>query len=230
MSAGTRVLVVEDDRSIARLLELELQHRGMPVHCVFDGSEAIGAIEEFGPDVIILDIMLPGMDGERLLKRIRLAGRSIPVIMLTARDKPADKIRNLDEGADDYLTKPFHVEELLARLRAVLRRLESDDLVQVDDLSINLTTREVQRAGRPIQLTAREFDLLEFLARNARRVLSRDLILDRVWGDSLDAGTNVVDVYIGYLRRKIDQPGLVPLIQTVRGVGFTLRSSRQVDR
>lgn len=224
MTAGTRVLVIEDDRSIARLLQLELEHRGMAVNCVFDGSEALGAVDQFQPDVIILDIMLPGMDGERLLQRLRLSGTSVPVIMLTARDKPADKIRNLDYGADDYLTKPFHVEELLARLRAVLRRIESDELLRIEDLKINITTREVQRAGMPIQLTAREFDLLEFLARNARRVLSRDLILDRVWGDSLDAGTNVVDVYIGYLRRKVDPPGSTPLIQTIRGVGFSLRS------
>ncbi len=229
MSAGTRVLVIEDDRSIARLLELELEHRGMAVGCVFDGSEALEAVEQFQPDVIILDIMLPGMDGERLLQRLRLAGTSIPVIMLTARDKPSDKIRNLDYGADDYLTKPFLVEELLARLRAVMRRVERDELLQFEDLKINITTREVQRAGRQIQLTAREFDLLEFLAQNARRVLSRDLILDRVWGDSLDAGTNVVDVYIGYLRRKIDLPGMTPLIQTIRGVGFSLRSTGQAE-
>lgn len=225
MSAGTRVLVIEDDRSIARLLELELEHRGMTVSCVFDGSEAIAAVEQVRPDVIILDIMLPGMDGERLLQRLRLAGESIPVIMLTARDKPADKIRNLDYGADDYLTKPFLVEELLARLRAVMRRVERDELLQFEDLKINITTREVYRAGSSVELTAREFDLLAFLAQNARRVLSRDLILDRVWGDSLDAGTNVVDVYIGYLRRKVDLPGLTPLIQTIRGVGFSLRST-----
>lgn len=223
MKAGTRVLVVEDDRSIARLLQMELQHRGLVVECVYDGSLAVAKVEEFRPDAVILDIMLPGVDGERLLRILRGTGMTAPVIMLTARDKPSDKIRNLDGGADDYLTKPFHVEELLARLRAVLRRVEHDEILQVADLEINTTTRQVRRAGQPIQLTTREYDLLEFMARNARRVLPRDLILERVWQDTLDVGTNVVDVYVGYLRRKIDLPGLPRLIQTVRGVGFALR-------
>lgn len=223
MKAGTRVLVVEDDHSIARLLQMELQHRGLVVECVYDGSLAVAKVEEFRPDAVILDIMLPGVDGERLLRILRGTGMTAPVIMLTARDKPSDKIRNLDGGADDYLTKPFHVEELLARLRAVLRRVEHDEILQVADLEINTTTRQVRRAGQPIQLTTREYDLLEFMARNARRVLPRDLILERVWQDTLDVGTNVVDVYVGYLRRKIDLPGLPRLIQTVRGVGFALR-------
>lgn len=223
MKPGTRVLVVEDDPSIARLLQLELGHRGLEVQCVANGSLALDAVDDFRPDAVILDIMLPGIDGESLLQRLRLGGSTLPVIMLMARDTPRDKIRNLNIGADDYLTKPFHVDELLARLGAVLRRVQGDEVLQIADLEINTSTRYVQRADRPIQLTAREFDLLEYLARNPRRVLSRDQILDRVWHDTLDAGTNVVDVYIGYLRRKVDLPGEPRLIHTVRGVGFALR-------
>jgi two-component system response regulator MprA/two-component system response regulator TrcR len=220
---GTRVLLVEDDHSIARLLQLELEHRGLSVRCVYDGSEALAAVEEFAPDAIILDILLPGMNGEQILQRLRRQGDATPVIMLTARDQPHDKVRNLDIGADDYLTKPFHIEELLARLRAVLRRVVGDEVLRVGDLEINTATRQVQRGQRQIELTAREFDLLEFMARNARRVLSRDLILDRVWHNSLDVDTNVVDVYIGYLRRKVDLSGEPRLIQTIRGAGFALR-------
>lgn len=230
MKAGTKVLVIEDDRSIARLLQMELEHRGLNVECVFEGLSAIATVEEFHPDAIILDIMLPGVDGERLLENLRRGGSTIPIIMLTARDKPSDKIRNLDTGADDYLTKPFHVEELMARLRAVLRRVESDEVLQVADLEINTATRQVHRSGAAIQLTTREYELLEFMARNERRVLSRDLILDRVWHDTLDVGTNVVDVYVGYLRKKIDQPSVPRLIQTVRGVGFALREEERHEQ
>ncbi len=223
MKRGTRILVVEDDRAISRLLELELGHRGLNVRCVASGLEAIPEAEAFRPDAIILDIMLPGMDGERVLDELRRAGTSVPIVMLTARDQPRDKVRNLDTGADDYITKPFDIEELMARLRAVMRRVGQDDRLRVGDLDVNTTTREVRRGGRGIDLTAREYDLLEFMALNARRVLSRDLILDRVWEHALDIDPNVVDVYVGYLRKKIDLPGEPRLIHTVRGVGFTLR-------
>jgi two-component system response regulator MprA/two-component system response regulator TrcR len=223
LKPGTRVLVVEDDQSIARLLQLEMEHRGLEVRCVHDGSEALPAVDEFAPDAIILDILLPGMDGERVLGLLRRRGDATPVIMLTARDQPRDKVRNLDTGADDYLTKPFHIDELLARLGAVLRRIVGDELLRVADLEINTATRQVRRGEREVDLTAREFELLEFMARNARRVLSRDLILDRVWDNALDLDTNVVDVYIGYLRKKIDHPGETRLIQTIRGAGYALR-------
>jgi DNA-binding response OmpR family regulator len=145
------------------------------------------------------------------------------VIMLTARDRAADKIRNLDSGADDYLTKPFDIDELVARLRAVMRRIEPDDIIRMADLEVNTTLREVRRGDYGIELTAREYDLLEYLARNARHVLSRDAILGQVWRERPDADPNVVDVYIGYLRRKLDRDGAPRLIRTVRGVGFTLR-------
>ena len=220
---GTRILLVEDDRSISRLLQLELEHRGIVVETVFDGSAALPAIERFAPDAIVLDILLPGMDGERVLQQIRQRGYRTPVIMLTARDKQRDKVRNLDSGADDYLTKPFDIEELLARLRAVMRRVERDETLRAGDLEVNLATRQVRRGTRRIELTAREYDLLEVLARNARRVLPRDLLLAQVWSATPDADPNVVDVYIGYLRKKIDLPGEPRLIQTVRGVGFALR-------
>jgi DNA-binding response OmpR family regulator len=143
--------------------------------------------------------------------------------MLTARDKPRDKVRNLDMGADDYLTKPFNIEELLARLRAVMRRVERDEVLRAGNLEVNTATRQVRRGARPIELTAREYELLEYLVRNARRVLPRDLLLEHVWSATPDADPNVVDVYIGYLRRKIDLPGEPRLIQTVRGAGFSLR-------
>jgi DNA-binding response OmpR family regulator len=223
VNSGTRILLVEDDRSISRLLQLELEHRGLVVRTVFDGPSALPAIEKFAPQAIVLDILLPGMDGERVLRQIRQRGIATPVLMLTARDRPRDKVRNLDTGADDYLTKPFDVEELLARLRAVLRRVAPEEVLRVGDLEVNTTTRQVSRGARRIDLTAREYDLLEFLARNARRVLPRDLILDRVWRETPGADPNVVDVYIGYLRKKVDLPAAPRLIQTVRGVGFTLR-------
>ena len=223
MRRGTRLLLVEDDRAIARLLQLELEHRGLAVRAVFDGPAALPAIAAFAPQAIILDILLPGLDGERVLREIRRRGIGTPIVLLTARDRPRDKVRGLDGGADDYLTKPFDIEELVARLRAVLRRVEPEEVLRVGDLEVNTATREVRRGARRIALTAREFGLLAFLARNARRVLPRELILDRVWRETPEADPNVVDVYIGYLRRKIDRPDEPRLIRTVRGAGFTLR-------
>jgi DNA-binding response OmpR family regulator len=223
LKPGTRILIVEDDRSISRLLELELGHRGIDARPVTDGLAALDAVASFRPQAIILDILLPGMDGETILGRLRRQGDRTPVIMLTARDRSSDKIRNLDTGADDYLTKPFDIDELLARLRAVLRRVEPDDIVRVGGLEVNTTLREVRHEDAVVTLTAREYDVLEYLARNARHVLSRDAILDAVWREHPDVDPNVVDVYIGYLRRKLDGAGAPRLIQTVRGVGFTLR-------
>jgi DNA-binding response OmpR family regulator len=224
MKAGTRILVVEDDRSIARLVELELEHRNFAVRCAYDGLSGLAAISEFRPAVIVLDIMLPGLDGVGVLKQLRAEGNGVPVIMLTARGDPLDKVHSLDRGADDYLTKPFDMEELMARLRALLRRAGGEEeVIRVADLEIDTATREVRRAEREIELTAREYELLEFMAQNHRRVLSRDLLLSRVWGWEYDMGTNVVDVYIGYLRRKVDTPGEARLIKTVRGAGYALR-------
>jgi DNA-binding response OmpR family regulator len=224
MKAGTRILIVEDDSSIARLVKLELEHRGLRVRCAYDGPSGLEAVADFDPAAVVLDIMLPRMDGVGMLKKLRQKGNGVPVIMLTARDTAADKVHSLDLGADDYLTKPFDTEELMARLRALLRRAEGDEVLRVADLEIDTATREVRRGERKVEnLTAREYDLLEFMARNPRRVLSRDLLLSRVWDQEYGIETNVVDVYIGYLRKKLDTPGEVRLIQTIRGVGYSLR-------
>ncbi len=225
MSPDTRVLIIEDDLSISRLLELELKHRGFDAHVANDGLAGISLAEQRRHDVILLDILLPGIDGERILYKLRQQGIRTPVIMLTAKDSDRDKIRNLDVGADDYLTKPFNVDELVSRIRAVLRRAQPEPVLRVGDLEINTDTREVYRGDRAIDLTAREYALLELLALNARGVLSRAQILGRVWDDRPDVEPNVLDVYIGYLRKKVDQPGESRLIQTVRGVGYTLRES-----
>ena len=224
MKPGTRILIVEDDSSIARLVQLELEHRGLRVRCAYDGPSGLEAVADFDPSAIVLDIMLPGMDGVGVLKRLRQKGNGVPVIMLTARDTAADKVHSLDLGADDYLTKPFDTEELMARLRALLRRVDGDEVLRVADLEIDTATREVRRGERKVEnLTAREYELLEFMARNPRRVLSRDLLLSRVWDQEYGIETNVVDVYVGYLRKKLDTPGEVRLIQTIRGVGYSLR-------
>ena len=224
MKPGTRILIVEDDSSIARLVQLELEHRGLRVRCAYDGPSGLEAVADFDPAAVVLDIMLPGMDGVGVLKKLRQKGNAVPVIMLTARDTAADKVHSLDLGADDYLTKPFDTEELMARLRALLRRAEGDEVLRVADLEIDTATREVRRGERRVDnLTVREYDLLEFMARNPRRVLSRDLLLSRVWDQEYGIETNVVDVYVGYLRKKLDAPGEVRLIQTVRGVGYALR-------
>ena len=224
MKPGARVLVIEDDEVIAEFVQLELEHRGLRVRCAYDGPSGLEAAEEFDPSVIILDIMLPKLDGVGVLKELRRRGSRVPVIMLTARDTPADKVHSLDLGADDYLTKPFDTAELMARVRALLRRAEGDDVLRVADLEINVATREVRRGGRKVEdLTPREYELLEFMARNPRRVLSRDLLLSRVWEQEFGIETKVVDVYVGYLRKKLDAPGEVPLIRTIRGVGYALR-------
>jgi DNA-binding response OmpR family regulator len=224
LKPGTRILIVEDDRSIARLIQLEFEHHNLKVRCAYDGPSGLEAASEFEPAVIVLDIMLPGMDGVGVLKELRRRGNRAPVIMLTARDAPADKVHSLDMGADDYLTKPFDTEELMARMRALLRRVEGDEVLRVAELEINTATREVRCGERRVEdLTAREYDLLEFMARNPRRVLSRDLLLSRVWGQEFGVGTNVVDVYVGYLRKKIDAPQGPRLIRTIRGVGYALR-------
>jgi DNA-binding response OmpR family regulator len=223
MRPGTRVLVVEDDRYIRELMAMELEHRGLEVLCVPDGPSGLEAAGRFRPDIVVLDVMLPGLDGVGVLKRLRTSGSRVPVVMLTARDAPTDKIHSLDLGADDYLTKPFHVEELLARMRAVLRRTEGEEVLRVGDLTIDRASMEVRRGERRIKLTAREYRLLEFMALNARRVLSREVLLSRVWKDDPGVTSNAVEVYVGYLRKKLDAPGEPRLIHTVRGVGYVLR-------
>jgi DNA-binding response OmpR family regulator len=223
MRPGTRILLVEDDRSIAGFVEPELEHLGFNVRCAYDGPSGIENVQKFRPELIILDIMLPKLDGVGVLKKLRQAGNRVPVVMLTARDATLDKVHSLDHGADDYVTKPFDIEELLARIRALLRRVEGEEVLRISDLEVNTATREVRRRDREIELTAREYDLLEFMARNPRRVLSRELLLSRVWDQEYGITTNLVDVYIGYLRKKVDGPEEAKLIRTVRGAGYTLR-------
>src|ERR671921_1662749 len=207
MTPGTRILLVEDDRSIASFVEPELERAGFLVRCAYDGLTGLEEAGRFGPALIVLDIMLPGLDGVGVLKRLRQGGNRVPIVMLTARDTTLDKVHSLDHGADDYLTKPFDIEELLARIRALLRRVEGDEVLCVADLEVNTSTREVRREEREIELTTREYDLLEFMARNPRRVLSREFLLSRVWNDDFALTTNLVDVYVSYLRKKVDAPG-----------------------
>lgn len=226
MKRGTRILIVEDDASIARLVQLELEHEGAEVRVAHDGEAGLAAAREFGPEAVILDVMLPGMDGVAVLRELRSSGPrdgNLPIIMLTARDAPADKIHSLDRGADDYLTKPFDTGELLARLRALLRRSGGDEVIRISDLEINTATREVCRGERGVELTAREYALLETLARNHRRVLTREALLEKVWEQEAAVETNVVEVYVGYLRRKLEASGEPPLIRTIRGAGYALR-------
>jgi DNA-binding response OmpR family regulator len=225
MRLGTRILLVEDDRSIAGFVEPELVHTGFQVRCAYDGPSGLEEAGRFRPALIILDIMLPRLDGVGVLKRLRQEGSRVPVIMLTARDTTLDKVHSLDHGADDYLTKPFDIEELLARIRALLRRAEGEEILRVADLEVNTATREVRRGEREIELTAREYELLEFMARNPRRVLSRDLLLSCVWDQEFALTTNLVDVYVGYLRKKVDAPGEERLIRTVRGAGYALKGA-----
>lgn len=223
MKLGTRILLVEDDKSIARMVELELEHRNFSVRCAYDGQAGLEEVSEYRPELVVLDIMLPKMDGVGVLSRIRQSGNKVPVIMLTARDTTLDKVHSLDHGADDYLTKPFDIEELLARIRALLRRSDGEEVLRFADLEVNTATREVRRGEREIDLTTREYELLEFMAKNPRRVLSRDFLLSRVWDQEYGIATNVVDVYVGYLRRKVDGPEEKHLIRTVRGAGYALR-------
>ena len=223
MRPGTRVLLVEDDRSITSFVEPELERLGFRVRCAYDGPSGLEEARRFRPELVVLDIMLPKLDGVGVLKGLRRGGSKVPVVMLTARDTTMDKVHSLDLGADDYVTKPFEMDELLARIRALLRRADGEEILRVADLEVNTTTREVRRGEREIDLTTREYDLLEFMARNPRRVLSREFLLSRVWDQEFGVTTNVVEVYIAYLRKKIDTPREQRLIRTIRGAGYALK-------
>jgi heavy metal response regulator len=220
-----RILVVEDERKVAAFIRQGLVEEGHAVDVAADGAAALDAIAE-GPsyDLVVLDVMLPRRDGFDVLKTLRGQHVQTPVLLLTARDAVADKVTGLDLGADDYLTKPFAFEELLARVRALLRRQRprTEPVLRVADLSLDPATRAVTRGGRRITLTAREHALLEYFMRNAGRVLSRPMITQHVWGMDFDPESNIVDVYVGYLRRKIDADGEPRLLHTIRGAGYTL--------
>ena len=221
-----RILVVEDDRKVARFVQQGLCEEGHTVEIAPDGAEALKlALGEPGYDLIILDVMLPGRDGFGVLKALRARKLPVPVLMLTARDSITDRVAGLDLGADDYLTKPFAFEEFLARVRALLRRRDVDRIpvLRMDDLTVDPATRRVTRGDRRIELTARQYALLEYFLHNAGRVLSRQMIGQHVWGLAFDAESNVIDVYVGHLRRKIDRNRERRLLHTVRGAGYVLQ-------
>ncbi len=219
------ILLVEDEVKLARFVELELNSEGYEVRVAYDGMSGLSMAREAEPDLAILDWMLPGLTGVELCRRLRATGSKVPVILLTARDEVGDRVTGLDAGADDYVVKPFSIEELLARIRAHLRRTqESDqDVLQFEDLSLNRMTRQVFRGNRAIELTAKEFDLLEYLLRHPRQVYTRDQILEQVWGYDFMGDSNIIEVYIRYLRLKLEEQGEKRLIHTVRGVGYALR-------
>jgi len=219
-----RILVVEDEKKIAAFIKRGLKEEGYAVDTAHDGEEGYGLIAENDYDLIILDLMLPKLDGISLCRRVRADGTAIPIIMLTAKTAVQDKVTGLDSGANDYLTKPFAFEELLARMRALLRKnVQVETKLEVADLTLDLLSHKVTRAGEEIVLSAKEFSLLEYLMRNAGTVVTRTMISEHVWDVDFDTNTNVIDVYINYLRNKIDSSHQLKLIHTVRGRGYVLK-------
>ncbi|NLG24434.1 MAG: response regulator transcription factor [Clostridiales bacterium] len=229
MAVAERILLVEDEEKLARFVELELQHEGYQVDKASGGRDGLAKAEAGGYDLLLLDIMLPGLSGLEVLRRVRKAS-DVPAIMLTARDAVMDKVTGLDMGADDYITKPFDIEELLARIRAALRKKSRDEaeravVLRAGALTMDLKRYQVAYDGAPVELTNREFTLLQTLMENQYIVLSRSQLLERVWGYNYVGETNVVDVYIRYLRQKIDDQFGVKLIHTVRGVGYVMKDA-----
>jgi two-component system response regulator MprA len=225
---SVKILVVDDERAVRESLKRALELEGYEIELAGDGEDALRRLEtEAQPDAVILDVLMPGADGLEVCRRLRKSGSQLPVLMLTARAEVENRVAGLDAGADDYVTKPFALAELLARLRALLRRTSDDDgageLLRFADLELDPGTREVRRAGEPIELTRTEFSLLELFLLNPRQVLTRSVIFERVWGYDFGFASNSLDVYIGYLRRKTEAEGGSRLIHTVRGVGYALR-------
>lgn len=226
----SKILIIEDEPQLARFIQLELEHEEHETAVCGDGRDGLSLAEKGGFDVILLDIMLPGLNGLEVLRRLRKSENSVPVIMLTARDSVMDKVSGLDMGADDYITKPFAIEELLARIRAALRKRsmkevgeEDSPVITLGELSMDTAKHSVSCGGKPLELTAKEFGLLQALMENAYIVLTREQLLERVWGYDYFGETNVVDVYIRYLRGKLEEFSDVKYIQTVRGVGYVIK-------
>ncbi|NJK62730.1 MAG: response regulator transcription factor [Synechococcaceae cyanobacterium SM2_3_1] len=219
------ILLIEDEAKLARFVEVELTYEGYHVSVAADGPEGLVVAREQMPDLILLDWMLPGISGLEICRRLRSTGNRIPVILMTARDDVTDRVAGLDAGADDYVVKPFSIQELLARVRAHLRRYQGSEESRLTfmDLVLDPLTREVMRGERRIELTAKEFDLLRYLMEHPRQVLTRQQILENVWGYDFMGDSNIIEVYIRYLRLKVEQEGEKRLIQTVRGVGYVLR-------
>jgi DNA-binding response OmpR family regulator len=222
---NAQILIVEDEVKLAKFVQLELTYEGYQVTVVNDGLEGLTLARETEFDLILLDWMLPGISGLEICRRLRTTGNKIPIILLTAKDDIMDRVAGLDAGADDYVVKPFSVEELLARVRARLRQNKEDnqDILQFEDLTLNKKSRQVYRQKRLIELTAKEFDLLEYLITNKGQVLTKEKILEQVWGYDFMGDSNIVEVYIRYLRLKLEAKNEKRLIQTVRGVGYVLR-------
>ncbi len=225
--ASMKILLVEDEKKISDFVVKGLKEQGYVVELAEDGDDGFVHASTQSYDVVVMDIMLPGRDGLSILKSLRKAGNTVPVILVTARGELDERLEGLNLGADDYLTKPFYLDELVARIQALHRRSsgQSLSLMQVEDLVVNLSTREVSRAGESVDLTTREFNLLEYLMRSPGRVLTRTQILEQVWGYDFDPSTNVVDVCIQRLRKKVDAGQAVPLIETVRGAGYRMRKA-----
>lgn len=224
------VLVVEDDTAVRNSLKRSLEFNGFQVSLASDGAEALASISGLSPDVLVMDVMMPHLDGLDTTRALRKVGNQVPILVLTARDAVGDRVEGLDAGADDYLTKPFALEELLARLRALLRRVtpsqgEPAEQLTFADLTMNLASREVTRNGREMDLTRTEFTLLELFLRRPKRVLDRSFILEEVWGFDFPTTANSLEVYVGYVRRKLEAEGEDRLLHTVRGVGYVLRET-----
>jgi two-component system, OmpR family, response regulator len=222
-----RVLVVDDEPALSELLSMALRYEGWDVRTAGDGLAAVRAARDFRPDAVVLDMMLPDLDGLEVLRRLRADGGDVPVLFLTAKDAVEDRVAGLTAGGDDYVTKPFSLEEVVARLRALVRRTavlvgDSDSVLTVGDLALDEDSHEVFRGGDPIRLTATEFELLRYFMRNPRRVLTKAQILDRVWNYDFGGQANVVELYVSYLRKKIDA-GREPMIHTLRGAGYVLK-------
>ena len=224
-----RVLVVDDEQSLTDLLRMALRYEGWDVRTAADGHAALAAVRDFRPDALVLDVMMPGLDGLEVLHRLRAQNDDTPVLFLTAKDSLDDRLAGLTAGGDDYVTKPFSLEEVVARLRGLIRRTAltsaaNTPIITVGDLELNEDSYEVSRAGSAIELTATEFELLRYLMRNPRRVLSKPQILDRVWSYDFDGRASVVELYISYLRKKVDA-GRDPMIHTVRGAGYMIKAA-----